>query len=347
VTPATWPRDEPLDERLLVVDGGARSVSDARMRDLPSSLRAGDVLVVNDAATVPASFRARRSRGGPADVVEVRLLARGSDDATWRAVLFDDRDWRTRTEDRLPPPRLEAGERLVVAGDLGATVLAVDPLSPRLVTLRFHQDGAELWSALYRHGRPVQYAHLASPIPLWAVQAPFASRPWAVEQPSAGRPLCWRLISSIRARGVEVAWLTHAAGLSATGDAALDAALPLPERSDIPQATVDAVARAKRIRARVVAVGTTVVRALEGRAARHEGLLVAGEATTALIVGPSHRLRVADGLLTGLHDPAASHYQLLRAFVPRDLLDEAYAHAERASYVSHEFGDSSLITRGA
>jgi S-adenosylmethionine:tRNA ribosyltransferase-isomerase len=85
---------------------------------------------------------------------------------------------------------------------------------------------------------------------------------------------------------------------------------------------------------------------LEGCAARHDGLLAPGEGTTDLLVGPSHRLRIVDALFTGLHDPAASHFQLLQAFAPQDLLDQAYAHAERVGYVSHEFGDSSLIARG-
>jgi S-adenosylmethionine:tRNA ribosyltransferase-isomerase len=343
VSPAVWPRHEPLDERLLVVDVDARAFRDARVRDLPSFLRAGDLLVVNDASTVPASLRGRVADGAS---VEVRLLARGADDRTWRAVLFDDLDWRTRTEDRSAPPRVEAGARILLADGLDASVLAVDPISPRLVTIHFRQEGAALWSALYRHGRPVQYSHLNAPLAPWAAQTPYASRPWAVEEPSAGRPLGARVLAALRVRGVGVASVTHAAGLSATGDPALDAALPLPERFDIPAATVAAVATARRSRSRIVASGTTVVRALEGCAAQHEGVLVPGEGTTDLLIGPSHSLRVADALFTGLHDPASSHFQLLQAFAPRKLLEEAYAHADLAGYLSHEFGDSSLIARG-
>lgn len=356
MSPAAWPRAEPLEERLLVVDVDALAFQDARVRDLPWLLREGDVLVVNDAATVPASLRARLDDGRR---LEVRLLARTTDDRTWRAVLFDEHDWRSRTEDRATPPVLAVQQRLVfeegpsltpwshTAGsyELEAEIRAVDALSPRLVTLRFDRDGAALWSALYRMGRPVQYAHVASPLALWATQTPYASRPWAVEQPSAGRPLVARVLAGLRERGVDVAWLTHAAGLSATGDAVLDAALPLPERFDIPEATVAAVAKAKARRGRVVAAGTTVVRALEGGAALRGGALAAGEGTTDLRVGPSHRLRVVDALLTGLHEPGTSHFELLQAFAPRELLERAYAHAEQAGYVGHEFGDSSLIAR--
>lgn len=342
MSPATWPSREPLDERLLAVDVDSGSLRDARIRDLPSLLWAGDLLVVNDAATLPGSFRARTAGGAH---LEVRLLARAADDTTWRAVLFDAQDWRARTEDRSTPPRVEAGERLVLGDDLEATVLAIDPISARLVTLGFEHAGAALWSSLYRHGRPVQYSHVAAPLEVWATQTPYASRPWAVEPPSAGRPFAWRLLASIRERGVEIATLTHAAGLSSTGDPAIDAALPVAERFEIPDATVAAVVRAKRRGCRVVAVGTTVVRALEGSAELHRGVLTAGEGMTGLRIGPSHRLRVADAIFTGMHDPATSHFQLLRAFAPARLLEDAYAHAERTGYLSHEFGDSTLIAR--
>jgi S-adenosylmethionine:tRNA ribosyltransferase-isomerase len=343
VSPGVWPRDEPLDERLLVVEVEALRVRDSRVRELPLWLGAGDLLVLNDAATLPASFRARV--GG--ETAEVRLLARVADDRTWRAVTFDGRDWRTRTEDRSAPPQAGPGTRVIFAEDLHADVTEVDPVSPRLLTIRFAQAGAALWSAIYRHGLPVQYAHVAAPLALWATQTPFASRPWAVEQPSAGRPLAWRLLTSAREAGVEIAWLTHAAGLSSTGDAALDAALPLAERFDIPAATVAAVAAARRRGRRVVAAGTTVVRALEGCAVEHDGALVAGEGTTDLRVGPAHRLRVVDALLTGMHDPGTSHFELLRAFAPTTLLERAHAHAESAGYLGHEFGDSALILRAA
>jgi S-adenosylmethionine:tRNA ribosyltransferase-isomerase len=184
----------------------------------------------------------------------------------------------------------------------------------------------------------VQYSHLEAPLPLWAVQTRYGARPWAAELPSAGRPLSWELLLALRRRGVAVAAVTHACGLSATGDEAIDHALPLPERYDIPAATVDAVARARR----VIAVGTSVVRALEG-CTRDRGQLTAGEGETDLVVGPQFRPRLVKGLLTGLHDPSASHFQLLQAFAPLPLLERAYAHAEQAGYLGHEFGDSCLI----
>jgi len=353
VTPATWPRDEPLDERLLILDPRAGDWRDARVRDLPRHLSAGDLLVVNDAATVPASLRAVTGRAEP---VEIRLAAHLGDDR-WRAVLLGAGDWHTRTENRPAPPPVTRGERLHIAPELDLFVEDVDPARPRLLVVRFLGDlrepvrcdshrsvrGAALWAALYRHGHPVQYAHVDRALDLWHVQTPFASRPWAVEMPSAGRPLTWALLGELRARGVHLASLTHAAGLSSTGDPAIDAVLPLPERFDVPAATVHAVAETRRAGRRVVATGTTVVRALEGNARLHGGELVAGEGTTDLHIDACFRPRVVDGLLTGLHELGSSHRQLVQAFAPEPLLARAWAHAEQHGYLDHEFGDACLV----
>ena len=341
MTPATWPRPEPREERLLRIDPAAGTWRDARLGDLPGELRAGDLLVVNDAATLPASLRGR----GPAgEDLEVRLagLAEGGE---WWAVLFGAGDWRTRTEDRPAPPRLAPGDRIAIGGDLTAVVRRVDSSSSRLVALAFDREGARLWAALYRHGRPVQYSHVRGPLALWHVQTGYAARPWAVELPSAGRALTADLRSELGERGVRLASLTHAAGLSSTGEAALDARLPLPERFEIPARTVAAVEETRARGRRVVAVGTTAVRALEGQAALHGGRLVAGGGTTGLAIDGAHALRIVDGLLTGLHEPGTSHFALLQAFAPPDLLRAAHAHADAAGYLAHEFGDSCLVLR--
>jgi len=301
-------------------------------------LHPADLVVVNDAATLPASLAAAAPGG---QRVEVRLAgeARGG---RWRAVVFGEGDWRTRTEDRPPPPTLRSGDALEFDGRLHATVIAVSPLSPRLVDVRFDAAGSALWSALYRLGRPIQYSHLEAGLALSDVQTAYASRPWAAELPSAGWPLTWDLLLGLKRRGIALAAVTHAAGLSSTGEAALDRVLPLPERFDIPARTVAAVTKARAAGGRVVAVGTSVVRALEGCAARRGGL-AAGQGTTGLVVGPGFVPRVVDGLLTGFHEPGSSHLGLLRAFAPPPLLDAAYAHAAAAGYRGHEFGDSTII----
>ena len=258
---ARWPRDDVSRERLLHVDPRRESLRDASIADLPQILRAGDLLVVNDAATLPGSLQGFGPGGAP---VEVRLLAELPSGA-FRAVLFGPGDWHTPTEHRPPPPLLPEGAALRL-GQLSATVERVSPISPRLLELRFDRSGGRLWSLLYRLGRPVQYSYTAGSLELWQVQVGYASRPWAAEMPSAGRPLRWHLLLDLRQRGVRIAAITHAAGLSSTGDPALDAALPLPERFEVPQPTVDAVSKARAAGGRVAAVGTSAVRALEGAA---------------------------------------------------------------------------------
>jgi S-adenosylmethionine:tRNA ribosyltransferase-isomerase len=325
----------------LLLDPATGAVGDARVLDLPSLLAPGDMRVVNDAATLPASLPARTASGAPA---EVRLVRARDPGRRWQAVLFGVGDWRTPTELRPPPERLAVGDRLLVAG-LPARVESLSRTSVRLFELWFEASLDEIWPALYRQGRPVQYAHVPEPLALWSVQTAYATRPWAAELPSAGLPLDWDLLTRLRGRGVGWAAVTHAAGLSSTGDAALDAALPLPERFEVPAATVAAIADARARGDRVVAVGTSVVRALESAAAA--GSLRAGGGETDLLVGPGYRPRVVDGLLTGLHEPTASHFALLQAFAARPLLERAYAHAERAGYLGHEFGDANLILRTA
>jgi S-adenosylmethionine:tRNA ribosyltransferase-isomerase len=339
VSPATWPRDDPREERLLVVRLPSGSLDDTKIAALPSLLAPGDLVVVNDASTLPASLSGHTQEGAP---IEVRLVA-DLGAATFTAVLFGDRDWRTRTEDRPAPP---LADRVVFAGDLSARVLAASPISPRLVTLAFEQRGAALWAALYRVGRPIQYAHVKAPLELWHTQTPFGGRPWAAEMPSAGRPLAWSVLRDLDRRGVARATITHAAGLSSTGDPALDAALPLPERYDVPAATVAAVSRARARGGRVLAVGTTVVRALEGATAAR-GELLPGEGTTDLRIDDRFVPRVVDGVLTGMHEPASSHFALLSAFAPRAALLAAHAHADAHGYLLHEFGDSCLLLPAA
>ncbi len=273
-----------------------------------------------------------------------------TDGRSFTAVLFGPGDWHQRTEERPPPPALAVGARLRFGGasaDLSATIAEVSATSPRLVTLTFDEAGDALWAALYRIGRPIQYSHLAHDLPLPAVQTVYAARPWAAEMPSAGRPLSWELLLALRRKGVRWASLTHAAGLSATGDPALDAALPLPERYDIPEATVRAVAATRARGGRVVAVGTTVVRALEGAAEAGGGTLHAWEGVTDLRISPAFRPRIVDGVLSGAHAAHESHFALLAAWAGPDLLADAARQADRAGFLTHELGDAMLVLGGA
>ena len=334
---ATRPRPGHGQERLLVLDPRAQAYADFTITDLPKFLRAGDTLVLNDAATLPASLRVDAE-------LELRLMSR-FDDGSWLALTLGCGDFTRPTEARGAPRTIAEGARLDFGSGLSARVLGVDPKSTRLVRIAFEQAESELWQALYRAARPIQYAYLERPLALWDVQNAYAARPWAFELPSAGKPLDFEALFRIRARGVGIACLTHAAGISSTGDAALDARLPIAERYEIPEATALAVNQARAFGKRVLAVGTSVTRALE--AAAELGPVRAGAAVTSLVLGPNARLRVVNGLLTGMHEPGTSHYSLLEAFAPRALLDQSFRYAEARGYLQHEFGDSCLILPGA
>jgi S-adenosylmethionine:tRNA ribosyltransferase-isomerase len=207
------------------------------------------------------------------------------------------------------------------------------------VTILIDGTRDAIWAGLSRHGRPIQYAHLSGPLAMWDVWTPFAGPPAAFEPPSAGFVLDWHTQRALHARGARVVTLTHAAGLSATGDDALDARLPLPEPYVVPPSTVQAIRGARR----VIAVGTTVVRALEHAASR--GGLAAGAGVADQRIGPATVLRIVDVLLTGTHERGTSHYELLRAFASDAALAGASDALEARGYRTHEFGDSMLLFR--
>ena len=343
---ATQPVQRPPDARLLVVDGAGRISHHARSA-LADLLAPGDLVVANDAATVPASLTGRHLATGAA--IEVRLAGRGSlaagDVACFLAVVFGAGDWRTRTEDRPLPPPLAAGDTLAL-GPLAATVVRI-VAAPRLIELRFAGAADAIRAGIARHGRTVQYAHVATPLALWDVWTAIAARPVAFEAPSAGFVLDWQLLGRLGAHGIGFTTLTHAAGLSSTGDAALDAGLPFDEPYHLPAATVAAVQAARERGDRVVAIGTTVARALEHAAAQPGGLR-AGPGVATNRLGRSTRLGVVDALVSGTHEPGSSHHELLRAFVSDATLDriDAALGSPSLGYRTHEFGDSVLVERG-
>jgi S-adenosylmethionine:tRNA ribosyltransferase-isomerase len=337
VNAAQSPDPRPRGAKLLVVDaqGRIRHEDRAHLADL---MRPGDVLVANDAATLPASLTGVHLQTGRA--VEVRLAGRRSLDVNdvreFTAVLFGEGDHRTPTEHRPPPPRVIEGDVLVL-GPLRATILRTLD-HPRLVQLRFAREPDAIWSGIARHGKPVQYAHVRKPLKLWDVWTRVAALPVAFEPPSAGFVLDWALLSALKAKGVAFATLTHAAGLSSTGDDVLDARLPLDEPYLIPASTVRAIRDAKQRGGRVIALGTTVTRALE-HAAAHRGLKP-GAGLADQKIGPHSPLRIVDAIVSGTHEPGTSHYELLRAFAGDDVLRRASAELETHGYLTHEFGDS-------
>jgi S-adenosylmethionine:tRNA ribosyltransferase-isomerase len=326
--------------RLMIVDPrhGLRHIARSQLVDV---LRAGDLVIANDAATLPASLHGIHARTGEA--IEVRLAGRASlspDLADFSAVVFGAGDFHARTEDRALPPILVQGDTLAL-GPLTATVTAILGHA-RLIALHFDGPSDEIWSGIASHGRPVQYAHVPTPLALWDVWTRIASSPVAFEPPSASFALDWQMIAAMRARNISFATITHAAGISSTGDVELDSWLPFDEPYDIPSSTARAIARTRSAGGRILAIGTTVVRALE-HAAMRDAVVHAGGGVATQRIGPGTRLRVVDAILTGVHERGTSHYELLRAFADDSTLLAADEAMAALGYRQHEFGDSVLV----
>lgn len=334
-------RPDRRSGKLLAIDanGAMRHLPRA---DLASLFRRGDVVIANDAATLPASLRGTHAKSD--EPIEVRLVAwiAAGDPTRFVAIAFGPGDYRMPTEERAPPPVLSPGDRL----RLGPLIAVVERVldHPRLLVLRFLGDRKALLAGLAWHGRPIQYAHVPAPLALWDVWASLAADPIAFEPPSAGFALDWRMLATWRRRGIKLATLTHAAGISSTGDPALDQRLPFDEPYVIPARTAAVINQAKADGARIIAIGTTVVRALESTA-KADGIVHAGDGIASGRIGRATRLCVVDAVLTGMHPPGDSHFELLGAFADDPLLDRLNATAVDCGYRAHEFGDSVLIER--
>jgi S-adenosylmethionine:tRNA ribosyltransferase-isomerase len=345
MNPATAPIQRPRDAKLLRIDAAGRLHHGPRS-NLIDHLHPGDLLVANDAATLPASLHGRHVRSNLP--IEIRLAARHTSQVRdlhqaqrFSAIAFGAGDHRSRTEDRPAPPELRRGDVLTL-GPLRAQVQRLLG-HPRFVELLFEGTfkgtSDAFWAGLAQHGKPIQYAHLPAPLALWDGWTAIAVWPVAFEPPSAGFVLDWRLLARLRERGVGFATLTHAAGISSTGDEALDARLPLDEPYFIPKCTVSAIAKTQAAGARVVALGTTVTRALEHAAANALGLR-AGDGLATQRLGAHSSLRVVDAIVSGTHEPGTSHRELLRAFTSDAVLAQADAELSARGYLTHEFGDS-------
>jgi S-adenosylmethionine:tRNA ribosyltransferase-isomerase len=309
------------DVALLVASRHEQSLVHARFRELPRFLNAGDLLVVNVSATVPAALDARL-RG---ERVEVRLSTPLAD-GTWLIEL--------RTSDREPHDPPPAGTWLKLPGGAYAESLAP---GARFAVARLQVD-VPVEAYLRRYGHPVRYAHVRKPWPIAAYQTVFAREPGSSEMPSAARPFTTELVTALVASGVLFAPILLHAGLSSP-EQGED---PYPERFHVSPETARLVNAVRWWGGRVIAVGTTAVRAVESLADA-DGTVSDGGGWTDLVVTPERGLRAVDGLLTGWHEPRSSHLQLLEAAAGTDLLARSYDAADKCGYRWHEFGDLHLV----
>jgi S-adenosylmethionine:tRNA ribosyltransferase-isomerase len=317
------------DVRLLVAHGHDGRIVHARFRDLPEFLAAGDLVVVNTSATLPAALPARRDSDG------------------WELELRLSTPVPHRPPDRWWIVELRAEKTPFLAGREGDRISL--PAGGRATLMAPYAGGRRLWLAqldlpeplagyLERHGHPIRYDYVPREWPLSLYQNAYALEPGSAEMASAGRPFTAELVTELVARGVHVAPLTLHTGVSSPerGEA------PYAERYSVPEATARLVNAVHGWGGRVIAVGTTVVRALE-TVAQPDGTVSAGGGWTNLVLSPERGVYAVDGLITGWHEPEASHLELLRAIAAEDLLDRSYREALEHGYLWHEFGDSHLI----
>ena len=316
------------DVRLLVAhrDG---SLARARFAELPELLAPGDLLAINTSATLPAALAVR----GAEPDLRLHLSSPAPD----------------RRDDAAPGPwlvELRRGAERFRGGAEGDVLLLPDGGTAVLLE---RDPGGRLWLAqlqlpasvphyLARHGDPIRYRHAAQAWPLERYQTVYANAPGSAEMPSAGRAFTPELITQLVAAGIDVAPLVLHTGVSS-----LEAGEePHAEWYRVPRFTAERINLARRLGGRVIAVGTTAVRALES-ATGEDGVVREAEGWTELVIEPDTPIRVVDGLLSGFHDRDSSHLAMLEAIGGADLLERSYEEAADAGYLRHEFGDLHLI----
>jgi S-adenosylmethionine:tRNA ribosyltransferase-isomerase len=305
----------------------------ARFTELPCFLWPGDLLVVNTSATRPSALDGHLPGGAPIRVhlgtplpgdlwlVELRIPQLGGATAPFAGDV--------------------TGQTLALPGGAEVETLARQPASRRFwISVLRLPAGLDVDAYLGRHGRAIRYGYVPRDWPLSAYQTVFATEAGGAEMPSAARPFTSEAVTQLVSAGVAIAPLVLHAGVSSP-EAHEPPAL---ERYRVPVTTAHLVNATRDHRGRVVAVGTTVVRALE-TVAEADGTVHPGHGWTELVVTPERGVRAVDGLLTGWHEPAASHLQMLAAVAGRPALATAYRAALDAGYLWHEFGDSHLILR--
>ncbi|WP_246277163.1 S-adenosylmethionine:tRNA ribosyltransferase-isomerase [Neobacillus endophyticus] len=311
--------------RMMVLNRLTGEVKHDHFFHLANYLEPGDLVILNNSRTIPAVLQAAWIRNSLqiAQSLEVRLARRRHEDI-WEALIIAN--------------HVKTGDYLHFCAELSATVIGEKENSP-LKVIQFSKKGTDLLNIIYELGEPVRYEYIHHPWELDYYQTIFASHPGSVEMPSAGRAFSWELIFDLKRRNIQLDFIQLHTGLSYFLD---DQWPQSPEENDeeynIPEQTMERIRNAKASGNRVIAVGTTVVRALE--TAAKTGLL---SGVTNLYIAPHTSLKIVDGIITGFHEPKASHLDMLSAFVPEEYLMQAYTQAVQSGYLWHEFGDMNFI----
>ncbi len=307
--------------KLLILNKNTKITSHDYFYHIDQYLHEGDLLVLNNSRTVPAVLQGVQLKNGKE--AEVRL-ARKKADNLW--------DVLPAVED------LKVGDIIMFSEKLTGEIVGEQKNQP-IKTMQFNKSGMELYEEIYTLGEPIRYEYIKDHWGLEYYQTVFASQPGSVEMPSAGRAFTWEMLFDLKRKGINIAFLQLHTGLSYLLDDKWDHSPSLHEESyEIPISTLQQVEETKQRGNRVIAVGTTVVRALETF-----GITKEASGWTNLHIKRNFPLKIADGILTGLHEPEASHLELLSAFVEEEILIKAYEEALTELYLWHEFGDMNLI----
>ncbi len=317
-TPAELRGNDRSDVKLLHTERKNGRIQDRTLTDLTELLQPNDLLLFNRSRTIPAQLVSET------DNVTVRL-ARQLTETSWEALILG----KDKTV-----VQLQDGVTLHVQGDGSEAPLK------RVTFQGLHEP---VLSFLHKYGDPIRYEYINTPWSLEAYQTVFASVPGSIEMPSAGRAFSWKLIHQLKQNHIQVGFLTLHAGISYYEDNQWPDPLHHPEAYTIPAETIAAIHEAKARGGRIIAVGTTVVRAVESYAQNKPSHQGAWTDTTNLFIQRETPLQLVDGLLSGLHEPHSSHLELLRAFLPDDALLSSYQHALQNNYLWHEFGDVHLM----
>ncbi|TMU84131.1 S-adenosylmethionine:tRNA ribosyltransferase-isomerase [Bacillus sp. BHET2] len=310
------------DVKLMVLNRENGMCEHTRFKQLLDYLNKGDVLVLNNSRTLPASLKGNQGK----QPVEVRLSRKRSE-CRWDALILGD--------------FYQAGASIAFSEGVTAVLKGEGSERP-LVQLEFNRSGSELLDFIYKHGEPIRYEYIDAPWPLDYYQTVYGSVPGSVEMTSAGRAFSWSLLQGLKEKGIEIVFIQLHAGLSYYGDDRWPTPKNHPEYYHVGQRAVEKILKAKNTGKRIIAVGTTVVRALETVMTEFERLQTS-EGVTNLYISGETTLQIVDGLITGLHEPEASHLDLLKAFISEEKLMNAYQLALEKNYKWHEFGDMNII----
>ena len=319
--------------KLLVIDRASGNRYHSTFNRLPDFLREGDLLIFNSSRTLPASLKTINN--GKNKISEIRLAEHLPDDS-WLVLILNDKINNNKSN-------LKAGLKIEFDSGLTATIEKRDTYNPRLWKVNFSAGGPELINIFYKIGKPIHYGYISAPLPLEYYLTVFAKDPGSAEMPSAGRAFTWKMLFDLKNKGIDTAFITLHTGLSSYMDDDLRPDHPVSEEEYfISNTTVSKIESNKAKGGKIIAVGTTVVRALESSATL-TGNVTPGHAYTSLRITEEHVLKIADGLITGFHEPEASHLDLISAFLNPVQIKASYKDAISRKYLWHEFGDLSLI----